>query len=254
VSKAYRISNDIQLPLPTAIWVLSAHVFAILVPLALIAAVSRNWDVVMQLTAYPSLLLVAAGVMMAGSAFEVAQNAHDHWYLTPDTGSAEGTGFCDFLFFWCIVASQGLIAVACIGDRWWVVVLSIAFFLAFPFFYIRQFAQFVPLAVLGVLATVAAYLSFDDPVIFLQLLLSPLTMYFFNYLLKTGNQVLHGFTTLFASAGVLFLAWGINSAAGQAVPLSWLAVGLVIIGVSIVALLMRPLLARLPATERPEML
>jgi hypothetical protein len=253
MSAGYNIRNDIQLPLPTAIWVLSAHLYALLLPLVLIAVLVHHWDAVVARTDYPVLMFFAAGLMMAGSAFEIAQNAIDRWYLTAETGSAEGTGFCDFMFFWLIVMSQGAIVVACMGSNMWAILTSIIFIAIFPWLYFRQVANFLPLTVLGLLSMVAAYLRFEDPIIFIQLLLSPLTMYFFGCLLKTGAQVLHGFTTSAASSGVLFLAWGIHGAA-VAQPQSWTLV----LGVSgivlIIAVAIRPLLLRLPATRRVESL
>jgi hypothetical protein len=253
MSKRYRIAADIQLPPATAFWVLSAHLFALLVPLVLIAAVYRHWDALAGLTAYPVLFYVAAGVMMAGSAFEVSQNAQDHWYLTPETGSATGTGFCDCMFFWCIVASQGLVAVACIGNHLWVPVLAVFFTLLFPFLYIRQTLPFLPLSVLGLLATVAAYLSLGDPVVLLQLVMSPLTMYFFRLLLKTGNQMLHACTTMAASSGVLFLAWGVHGGS-EGMPQTWIVVATIAVVTLIAAAVMRPALASLPQTLRPQAL
>jgi hypothetical protein len=245
----YRIKADIHLPTGTAIWVLGAHVYALLVPLVLIMAVHHHWDALGSLTAYPVLFYVAAGFMMAGSAFEVSQNTIDHWYLTPEKGSAEGTGFCDFMFFWLIVASQGLVAVACMGNHLWVVALAILFTLLFPVLYIRQTLPFVPLLVLGILAMVAAYLSFGDPIVFLQLVMSQLTMYFFGYLLKTGNQMMHGFTTLAASSGVFFLAWAIHGGI-TGMPQTWITVAVATLVTLAAALLMRPVLATLPATPR----
>ncbi|MDP6435679.1 MAG: hypothetical protein QF790_03600 [Gammaproteobacteria bacterium] len=249
MAKGYSIAADVHLPLPTAIWVLSAHLYAVLVPLVVILAVSHHWSALQELTAYPVLLLVAAGIMMAGGAFEVSQNAIDRWYLTAEAGSAEGTGFCDFIFYWFIVASQGLIAMAFMGDRWWVTVPAILITLVFPVFYFKQVAQFAPLGVLSVLGVVAAWLTLGDPVVFLQLLLAPLTMYFFGLLLKTGAQVLHGFTTSAASSGVLFLAAGIHGGASGE-PLSWFVVGAAFVATIILAAILRPLLAALPATPR----
>jgi hypothetical protein len=249
MSTGYDIRNDVQLPLPTAIWVLGAHLYALLVPLVLITALVHHWETVAARIDYPVLMFVAAGLMMAGSAFEVGQNAIDRWYLTAETASAEGTGFCDFMFYWCIVASQGAIAVACMGSNIWVMLLSLVFIAIFPWLYFRQIAHFAPLAVLGLLSTVVAYLKFPDPVIFVQLVLSPLTIYFFGCLLKTGAQLLHGFTTVAASSGVLFLAWGIHGAV-EAQPQSWLFVAGVFGVTAIMAAALRPFLLRLPATER----
>jgi hypothetical protein len=253
VTRPYRIADDIQLPLGTAVWVLAAHLYAILVPVVLIIAIIHHWAVLSELLAYPELLLVACGVMMAGSAFEVGQNAIDRWYLTRETGSAEGTGFCDFMFFWFIVISQGLIAVACMGDQWWVVAIAVVVVLVHPLLYIRQQAAFAGLGVLGLLATGTAWFTLQDPVIFLQLLLSPLTMYFFGLLLKTGNQTLHGFTTLAASSGVLFLAWGVHGgAAGE--PRSWTFVVATAFVTIVLAAVLRPALSQLSATPRPRAL
>jgi hypothetical protein len=249
MARGYTLSDDIQLPVPTAVWVLGAHIYALLVPLVLITALLHHWQGVAERADYPVLLLFAAGLMMAGSAFEIAQNGIDKWYLTPATGSAEGTGFCDFLFYWFIVASQGFVALACMGENPAVLALSIVLIATFPFFYLRQIAPFMPLAVLGLLSVFTAYVRFEDPVIVLQLLLSPLTMYFFGLLLKTGAQMLHGFTTAAASSGVLFLAWGIHGGV-EARPQSWEFV-LTIIGITVlVAAALRPLLLKLEQTPR----
>lgn len=249
MKRGYRLSHDVQLPLPTAVWVLGAHLYALLVPLVLITALTHHWEGVSVSVDYPILLYFAAGMMMAGSAFEIAQNGIDKWYLTPETGSAEGTAFCDFLFYWSIVISQALVALACMGQNPAVVIISTLGVVTFPFFYTRQIAPFLPLAVLGFLSVATAYLRFNDPVIVLQLLLSPLTMYFFGSLLKTGAQLLHGFTTAAASSGVLFLAWGIHGGLeGQ--PQSWPAVIAVIVLTLLAALALRPLLLKLQRTPR----
>ncbi len=245
----YRITDNIDLPLPVAIWVLGAHLYALLVPLVLITAVTHHWAELTALTAYPVLLYVAAGVMMAGSAFEIAQNAIDRWYLTPEAGSVNGSGFCDLLFYTCIVASQGLVAVACIGDRIWVPLLAIAMMALFPLLYLRRVAQFAPLTVLGLLAAVAAYMQLGEPAILLQLLLAPLTLYFFGALLRTGNQVLHGFTTVAASSGVLFLAWGIHAGA-TGTSRGWAGVIAAVLITVVAAIALRPWLYALPPTPR----
>jgi len=249
MSARYNPAKDIDLPWSTAIWVLSAHLYALLVPLLLIIAVTHHWAQLRVLTAYPELFYVAAGFMMAGSAFEIAQNAIDRWYLTPEVGSANGTGFCDMLFYACIVASQGLVAVACMGDRIWVPLLAIAMTALFPFLYQRQFVQSLPLAVLGLLAAAAAWVQLGEPVVLLQLLLAPLTLYFFSGLLQTRNQALHGFTTLVASSGVLFLAWGIHAGATGASP-GWVGVIASAVVVAVAALVLRPWLYGLPPTPR----
>ena len=108
----------------------------------------------------------------------------------------------------------------------------------------------MPLSVLGLLAAVAAYMQLGEPVIFLQLLLVPLTLYFFGGLLQTGNQVLHGFTTATASSGVLFLVWGIHSAAAGGNAPGWFGVLATVAIVAVTALALRSWLHTLPATPR----
>jgi len=245
----YRITDDIDLPLLTAIWVLGAHLYALLVPLVLITAVTHHWAELTTLTDYPLLFYVAAGVMMAGSAFEIAQNTIDRWYLTPESGSAKGTGFCDLLFYTCIVASQALVAVACMGDRIWVTLPAVALTALFPWLYVHQLVQFLPMSLLGLLAAATAYTQLGQPVIFLQLLLVPLTLYFFGALLQTGNQVLHGFTTVAASSGVLFLVWGIHASAADTAH-GWLGVVVTVAVIGLAAIALRPWLYALPPTPR----
>jgi hypothetical protein len=83
--------------------------------------------------------------------------------------------------------------------------------------------------------------------------MSSLTMVFFGALLQSGNQVLHGFTTVAATSGPLFLAWGIHGGA-SGTPQSWLFVVLVAAFAIAIAMLLRRRLAVLPATVRPQYL
>ena len=71
---------------------------------------------------------------------------------------------------------------------------------------------------------------------------------FFNLLLKTGAQVLHGFTTLAASSGVLFLVAGIHGGTSSE-PLGWTAVIVTVAAVAALALLARGPLSRLGPTQ-----
>ena len=66
-----------------AAWVLIAHLYATLVPLALCVAVYRHWDYLLETAYHPFLFYVAVGLLCAGSAFEVAQNAIDNRWRTP---------------------------------------------------------------------------------------------------------------------------------------------------------------------------
>ena len=244
-----RVVAQVEIRWPEAAWVLGAHLYAVLVPLILVLVVDHHWGYLLEHTFKPSLLYVVVGLFCAGSAFEVAQNAMDRWYLTRECASALGSGFVDMLAFWFMTAGQGVMAIAIGGDQWWVIAIAVIAVLAFPVFYLAGKAVFLPMAVVGILTAILAYLSFGDPVIFLQLLLAQVTLFFFNALLETGAQILHGFTTAAAASGVWFLIWAIhNGEAGT--PMSWV----VVIGVVIVAAILRftlqPVLARLPMSPR----
>jgi len=74
-------------------------------------------------------------------------------------------------------------------------------------------------------------------------------MVFFSALLKTGAQVLHGFTTIAASSGIWFFLWAVeNGDAGT--PNSWLlAITILVVGAGVIAAAW-PLMLKLPRSER----
>lgn len=244
-----QVLDAIEIRGPEAVWVLTAHLYALLMPLTLCVAVYYNWDYLVASTYSPVLFYIAAGLLCAGSAFEVAQNAFDGWYLTSDSPSANGTGFADFLFYWLITAGQGLCALAIAGDIWWVGFITIAAVLLFPFCYILRMAYIAPMAAVSALTVCLAFVVFGDPVIFLQLLLGGVTMFFFGALLETGAQVIHGFTTVSASSGTWFFIHALFSGASGSSH-SWALVAGVTGATIVAGLLLWPVLTRLPASER----
>jgi len=234
------IADSVDIRGGLAVWVLTAHGWALLLPLLLIVVVTVNTDYVAANTDYGWVFYIVAGVMMAGSAFEIAQNAIDRWYLTPECASAEGKSFCDLLFYWFIVASQGLVIFACFGSELWLNIPILVLVLVYPWFYLRSKLNMAPLAVLGFGSVAAMWFSFGDPLVFIQLLISPLVGVFFGALLRTGAQFLHGFVTLVASSNGLLTAWVIYSAA-DGEPTSWPVVG----GVAVLLILLIATLPRL---------
>ncbi len=244
-----QVISQVELPWPVASWVLGAHFYATIVPLALAYATYIYCDYLTSNIYSPFLFYIVVGLYCAGSAFEVAQNAIDRWYLTKECGSALGAGFCDMVAFWFMTAGQAVMAVAIGGDQWWVIAIAIIAVLLFPVFYLQRILIFLPMAVMGALTAVLAYFSFGDPVVFLTLLLAQVTMFFFNALLATGAQVLHGFTTAAASSGLWFLIWAIhNGEAGT--PMSWFFVIGVVVGAVILRFLLWPVLTKLPISPR----
>lgn len=245
----HHIFSGIELRLPEAIWVLSAHAYATLVPLALCVAVNYHWDYLVLTTHNPFLFYVAAVLLCTGSAFEVAQNAFDRWYLTGESASANGTGFCDFLFYWLVTAGQAVAAIALAGDVWWVHMIAFTAVAAFPFCYILQVAHFAPLSIANFMVVGLAFHAFGDPVVLLQIPLAGVTIYFFTALLKTGAQVIHGLTTVTASSGVWFFIWALgNGAAGT--PSSWALIVSIVVAATLAGIMIWPDLTELPASPR----
>ena len=73
----YRVRSDIQLPLPTAIWVLAAHAIALFIPFVLIVAVKHHWAALQELTGQPPEVdqpVVADDAVRAG--LRVVQREH----------------------------------------------------------------------------------------------------------------------------------------------------------------------------------
>jgi hypothetical protein len=244
-----QILSALQIRGGEAAWVLSAHVYALLVPLVFCVAVIAHWDYLVTTTYQPSLFFVAACLLSAGGAFEAAQNTMDSWYLTADSPSANGLGLCDFMFYLLVTAGQAVSAVAIAGDRWWVVAVAVAAVLSVPPVYFRNGPYVAPLSVSSLLAIGLAFEAFGDPAVFLQLLGVAATMFFFSALLRTQAQSLHGFTTVAASSGAWFLIWAI-AAGSRGASTSWLLVAAITAAALTAGLLLRPVLYRLPPSPR----
>jgi len=244
--------NKIQLPAGVAFWVLAAHLYALLTPLVLLLVIQQQAEQILLLTDYPQAFYISVIFMMIGSAFEIAQNHLDRWYLTPETPSAMGVGTCDMLFYFFIVSGQAALIIACMGKMLWLSVSVVLLALTHPLFYRYRKGSSLPLTILGFLSTAIAFKTFGDPVILLQIGLPLITMFFFNLLLKTRNQFFHAVTTLTASSGVLLLAWGIYRAGNLSLD-GWLVSSALVIVAVIVTLGLRRFLESLPQTPRPEL-
>ena len=243
------LRSQVALPAPVAIWVLAAHAIAFLTPLLLLWAVYTNWAFVSARAAAPGVFYVAVAFMMAAAAFEIAQNTADRWYLEPGMGSTDGTSLSDFLFYVCnCLGMLGLIA-GCMGDKWWLMAVCTAIAGAFVFLYLIGRQPFLALGILGLISTLALYLTFGNPIVFLQIVAGQLTLYFFTLLLKTRAQFLHGCVALSSTAGIWVAALAVYSgAAGR--PQSWVLVIGVAATIALLAFSLRQRFEKLSATPR----
>ena len=240
---------QIELPAPVAVWVLAAHAIALLTPLLLLWAVHANWGYVASQAAEPGIFYVAVALMVAGAAFEIGQNTADRWYLEKGMGSTDSTAVADFLFYLCNCLGTLALIAGCMGDLWWLMGVSVTVAGAFVFLYLTGREPFMALGILGLISTTTLYLTFGNPIVFLQIVAGQLTLYFFTLLLKTRAQSLHGCVALVSTSGIWTVAWAIFSgAAGK--PQTWLFVVLFGAAVALLALALKPRLEQLAATPR----
>jgi hypothetical protein len=246
---AQELTAGIEIRGPEAVWVLTAHVYALVVPFVFIGVVASQWGYLSEVAAYPFALFLAGSLFAAGAAFEVAQNQADGWYLTRESPSAYGVGVLDLLFYVCITAGQSVAAIAIGGDRVWVWVVALGSMIAMPLLYLTDGGFFAALGMSNLVAIWVAYEAFGTPIVFLQLLAVGATLYFFQALMRTQAQALHGFTTISASSGVWFLLLAISAgAAGR--PGSWWLPSTIAVVAGIAAALLWPRVTALPASSR----
>ncbi len=241
-----RISQEIDLPTPTAVWVLTAHVLTILSPVLLIAVVASNRGYLDRVLDRPELLYVSAVALIVASVCESAQNTLDKWYLVGTPPS-----LLDFLFNSLVVLSLASNVIAVAGANGWVWAIALAGAFAFSLTYLMGWPTPPIQAVLGLASAYLLYRALSQPVIILGLTSVFLTLYFLDILLRTRQQVMHGFVALINAVGlmatVIAIAWSANHEA-----MSWP----VVIGLAFVivggALVLRPNLLRLPATPHKQ--
>lgn len=243
------LKAQIDLPAPVAVWVFAAHAIALLSPLVLLWAVHANWDYVAIRASAPGFFYVAVAFMMASGAFEFAQNTADRWYLLPGMGSTTRPALADFLFYMCNALSMMALITACIGGVWWLLALSAVVAGVFAFLYLTGRQPYAAFGVLGFLSTLALFFTFDNPIVFLQLVTGQLTLYFFTLLLKTRAQSLHGCVALVSTSGLWVIAWAIYSSANGSPP-GWLLLIVLAVAAGALALAFKPRLEKLKATPR----
>ena len=239
--------NDIYLrstglPAGTAIWVLAAHLFATLCPLFLLAVVQQHMAYLEGVMYAPWLLYPAALIMIAGGAFEIAQNSFEHhWYFE------EGTpGFFDAMFGTLICVAMATMITAFFGHYLWLVVAVYGLALAYPVMYIRGSGRGIARATLGVLLVVSAYYSLGDPVVFLSLIAVCSSIYFFRLLARTKAQSFHGLLVSVSAFGMLTIPLAIYNSATGSTTAPWLVWLVAVVVVALALLCWRPLAVMQP--------
>jgi len=239
-----QLRQEFDLSPSMATWIVVTHVFVLACPLALIWAADNFGARMPQAFAYPTLVSLASAIYIGATAFEVAQNSADRWYLTEATRSVADLFFNSFMtlaFLLYIVAFLGL---------GWIALIAAVLTALYPFAYIGDHPSHRGLnGTVVLLATGSLFAVTGDPAVFLFLLGTGVGVYFITFLIERHAQTFHGWGAL--SFGLGFLAWPwaiVNAANGT--PLSWSSFVGLCVAVILVLALFRPLMRKAKTTPR----
>lgn len=211
-----RLRGQIDLPTPVAVWVLAAHAVTLFSPVALALVAQRYAAPLGDVLAGPGWLHVAAALFVAGSAFEIAQNATDNWYYT-----GPYVAFSDLLFNLFIALGLGALALAAGGGSWWVAPVVVVAAAAFPVLYLTDRTPYPATGVLGILAVGLILQATGSPVVVLLLMFTTgLNLYLLALIVKTRAQSLHGAIALANGIGLLAVPVALLDAVGV-VSIGW---------------------------------
>ena len=241
---AVQLREEFDLPAGLATWVAVTHVWVQATPLVMIWAIIACADALPTPFASVTLAVIASAVYMAATAFEVAQNSADRWYLTEATRSV-----ADLIFNCGLTLSFCLYTIAFTGLDWlaWI---AIAITAAYPALYVRTTDAHRGIGGIVVLiATLSLFFVTRDPAVWLFMVGNYIGAFLIATMLRTGSQWLHGWGAFMFGVG--YLAWPLalfNAADGT--PMSWSSFGIITLAAVIVVAALLPLLRRLQRTPR----
>lgn len=243
---AQQLREEFDLPVSTAVWVVATHIFVLACPLSLIWAVDVYGDSLPTAFANATLVKIACAVYIGATAFEVAQNSADRWYLTEATRSVAD------LFFNALMTFAFCLYTIGFYRNIWLALVTTLLTVVYPLAYIKNHPSHRAISGTVVLiATISLYLATSDPVAFLFLVGNGIAVYFISFLIRRHAQWLHAWGAFLF--GVAFLAWPwavFNAATGQTK--SWFFVAGVTAGVGLLAAIFTPFVSKLEATPRQQ--
>lgn len=235
-----RIAEEIDLPAPTAFWVLGAHLFVLLSSLPLLLILPRH----PLAFANPALIYAGVAVYTAAIAFECSQNTLDHWYLTNTRET-----FCDCLFNSFMIAGFGLMAMGA-SSAPWVWALAIVVAVAHPLFYVAgSWVRFPLLTLSLLLVDYATFSVLAAPIVFVHTLATFAGLYFLALLMRTQAQAFHGCAAVCFGLSLYAFPVAIdNHVQGDTIP--WTMIGIGSAGGVLLLGLLWPALSKASATQR----
>lgn len=243
-SFAQQLRDEFDLPTPIAVWVVVTHIFVLSCPLVLIWAIHEYGSLLPQALANASLVQLASAVYIGATAFEVAQNSADRWYLTEATRSVADLCFNSFMTVAFCMYTIGFYGNA------WMSAAAITLTIIYPFAYIKNHPSHRGInGVVVLLATVSLYLVTGDPAVLLFLVGTGLGVYLITFVVKQHAQWLHGWAAFVFGLAFLPWPWVIINAANDETT-GWGVVIGISVGLGIVAAGLTPFLAKMGPTPR----
>ncbi|MEC9374941.1 MAG: hypothetical protein VYA80_01060, partial [Pseudomonadota bacterium] len=215
-SIAKQLREEFDLKTPLAIWVAFSHLFVLATPLSLIWVVYYYNELMPHSMTSPILVMLACSVYLGATAFEVAQNSADRWYLTKVSRSV-----ADLFFNGLMTLSFCMFTIG-FSSTLWMTITAIFLTILYPIAYINNHPSFR--AINGIVVIIACYSLYritQDPMAFLFLLGNALGVYCIYFLIKSRAQWMHGLAAFIFGIG--FFTWPLailNAANGSQI--SWL--------------------------------
>jgi hypothetical protein len=244
ISFEQQLREEFDLPTPIAIWVVITHVFVLSCPLILIWVIDKYASLLPDALANATMVQLASAVYIGATAFEVAQNSADRWYLTVATRSV-----ADLFFNSLMTVAFCMYTIGFYGNTW-MSLAAVILTIIYPFAYIRNHPSHGGInGTVVLLATVSFYLLTGDPAVFLFLSGTGLGVYLITFLVKRHAQWLHGWAALVF--GLAFVPWPwaiVNAANGETA--SWgFCVG-VTLASGVLAAVLTPFMTKMAPTPR----
>ena len=190
--------------------------------------------------------MIASAIYIGATAFEVAQNSADRWYLTEVTRSV-----ADLFFNSLMTMAFSIYTIGFSGNG----LDRSAYDSAHRTLPVSLTSKNHPShrginGTVILIATTSIYWITKDPIVFLFLVFTGVGVYFITFLMKTACAVVTWLRRLFLRPGVSCLAVGDHKTPPMGSKISWLTFGIATAIIVATAAAITPVLSRAKATPR----